>query len=281
MKVVTEDQLRFYRDHGYVHLRGVLPAELIELSKRVLARWVDSKVDQWIEEGRLEERGEDLPFGRRLMVLWEKAGKPKYVRSPRAEIVSCETWEILRHPAVVDIAEDLIGTPELSCHSVFNARPKLPNQRWTDTPWHQDAQYTGISPHHHVPSFWFPMQRVTKQNSCLGVQADYHEGKLFEPHEDEDTGFRGISPEDRKQLVSTPVEMEAGDLLCFTSLTPHHAYTNESDAARFSLDIRYEATEAVDPDGEGRGFIVRSLADPSTEESCEAWLAKGWEGRAY
>jgi ectoine hydroxylase-related dioxygenase (phytanoyl-CoA dioxygenase family) len=75
--------------------------------------------------------------------------------------------------------------------------------------------------------------------------------------------------------------MEAGDLLCFTSLTPHHAYTNESNAARFSLDIRYEATEAVDPDGEGRGFVVRSLADPSTEESCEAWMAKGWEGRAY
>jgi len=75
--------------------------------------------------------------------------------------------------------------------------------------------------------------------------------------------------------------MKAGDLLCFTSLTPHHAYTNETDRARWSLDIRYQATDSIDPseEQENIGFVVRSGSDPGSVESYEQWYAKGWADR--
>jgi hypothetical protein len=282
MNTLTQEQLDSYRAHGYIFLQGVIPEHVIETTKSVFARWVDRLAAQWKEEGLITDLKEDLDFWHRLEVLWNDAGRPRYQRSPRREIVEPDMHAVLGDEALVDIAEDLLGTPEVTAHGVFNARPKLPNQIWTNTPWHQDVQYKGISPHVHVPTFWFPLQKVYPEYSSLGVHPDYHDGKLFEPYEDE-TGFLGIRPEDRKHLTSHPIEMDAGDLLCFTSLTPHHAYTNETDRVRWSLDIRYQATDSVDPteEQENIGFVVRSGTDQSRVENFDQWYAKGWADRAW
>ena len=280
MKKLTQAQLDAYREHGYIHLKGVIPPHVLDLTRRVFDRWVDRLAESWREAGLISDLKEELDFWQRLEVLWNDAGRPKYPRSPRKEIVEPDMHRVLGDPAIVDVAEDLLGTAEVTAHGVFNARPKLPNQLWTNTPWHQDAQYRGISPYVHVPTFWFPLQDVSPEYSCLGVQPDYHDGKLFEPYEDE-TGFLGIRPEDRRNLTSHPVPMKAGDLLCFTSLTPHHAYTNETDRVRWSLDIRYQATDSIDPseEQENIGFVVRSGSDPGSVESYEQWYAKGWADR--
>jgi hypothetical protein len=282
MNVLTQEQLDFYRRHGYLHLKGVIPQRILGLTKGIFVRWVDRLAERWRDDGLISELHEDLDFWHRLQVLWNDAGRPRYSRSPRKEVAEPDMHRVIGDAALVDIAEDLLGTAEVTAHGVFNARPKLPDQNWTNTPWHQDAQYRGISPHVHVPTFWFPLQDVYPEYSCLGIQPDYHEGKLFEPYED-DTGFLGIRPEDRKHLTSHPVAMEAGDLLCFTSLTPHHAYTNETDQVRWSLDVRYQATDSVDPNEEQEniGFVARSARDPRSVESFDEWYAKGWADRSW
>ena len=282
MRTLTADQYDFYVTHGYLHVPGVVSAQLLDRARGVLSRWVDRLAGKWIAEGLLRDPHEELDFWHRLVMVWNEAGRPSYSRSPRKEIVEPDTYQVLADPALLDIAEDLLGSSEISVHGVFNARPKLPNQNWTNTPWHQDAQYRGISPHVHVPTFWFPLQDVNEQYSCLGVEPDYHNGKLFEPYEDE-TGFLGISPEDRRQFSGQAVPMKAGDLLCFTSLTPHHAYTNETDMVRWSLDIRYQATDSLDPtvEQENIGFIARSRTNPDRVETFEQWYAKGWADRSW
>ncbi len=281
MKTLTKEQYDFYVEHGYLHLPGVVPEHVLDLVRGVLSRWVDRLADTWTADGLITDTREDLDFWRRLVVLWADAGNPKYSRSPRKEVVEPDTHRALSDPALLDVAEDLLGTDEISVHGVFNVRPKLPSQHWTNTPWHQDAQYRGISPHVHVPTFWFPLQDVDEDYSCLGVEPGYHNGKLFEPYEDE-TGFLGISPEDRKQFKGHPVRMKAGDLLCFTSLTPHHAYSNQTDRVRWSLDVRYQATDSIDPEIEQEtiGFVARSN-DPGRLESFDQWYAKGWKERGW
>jgi hypothetical protein len=69
---------------------------------------------------------------------------------------------------------DPLGTPEILRHGVFNARPKAPDQKWTDTPWHQDAQDHRDAAHLRVVSFWIPLQRVTELNSCLQIAPGLH-----------------------------------------------------------------------------------------------------------
>ena len=56
------------------------------------------------------------------------------MRSPRRDLVGPDMYALLVEPSLLDLAEDLLGTDELSVHDILNVRPKLPDQRWTDTP---------------------------------------------------------------------------------------------------------------------------------------------------
>ena len=222
-KIVTDDQISFYREKGYVKVENVVPQRSIELGRVVCADWVDRTVRSWVDEGLLEDDLAQLDLEHRLTVAWNEAGKPMYHRSPRRQIVCAELFQFMSEPNIIDIAEDLLGTPEVFMHGVFNLRPKLPDQRWTRTPWHQDSQYYPSNTRVHTISIWMPLMRVTTENSCLQVAEGYHRGDMYAISEDEETGFLGISKEERAAIAGIPIEMEAGDALCFTQLTPHAA----------------------------------------------------------
>lgn len=275
---LSEKQITRYKEDGFIHLRGVVPGDVIDLSRTILKRWVDETIQQWVDEGLLTDPFHDLDFHVRLLQAWEQAGRPKYSRSPRRDLVSRETFDFLRHPALIDLAEALLGTSEVSLHGIFNARPKLPDQVWTDTPWHQDAQYYQDAEHAHVVSIWIPMQRVAEENSCLQVACGHHRSKLHERWNDPVSGFVGLSPDIQKTLDGQSVEMNVGDALCFTQLTPHRALPNKSNAVRWAMDLRFEATEHATEIGKARGFIVRSASNPACITSFEDWIKK-WEGQ--
>jgi phytanoyl-CoA hydroxylase len=265
-----------YEQQGFLHLRGAVPPDALALAHTVLENWANQTIQSWVDSGLLSSGMLDVDFDHRLVVAWKAAGYPRYIRSPRRDLVSLPMFQLLCHPALLDIAQDLLGTPEVSVHGIFNARPKLPDQRWTDTPWHQDAQYYKDAQDSHVVSMWIPLQRVTEHNSCLQMVPGLHRGKLFADYEDE-TGFIGLSPEDRKNLQGISIEMDPGDVLCFPQKTPHRALPNQSDAVRWSMDIRYEATTRATESGKRQGFIARSLTDPTSVSTYEQWLLK-WEG---
>ena len=249
----------------------MLPSDLLNLTQHVLGRWAEETIAQWLADGLIADPRRDLDFQHRLVRVWHEAGRPMYIRSPRRDLVSPEMYRILVHPALLDVAADLLGTPEVSVHGVFNARPKLPDQVWTRTPWHQDAQYYRDAADGHVVSLWYPLQAVGKHNSCLQVAPRRHRGPLYDGHHDQETGFLGLSPEDRQDLQGVSVEMEPGDLLCFTQKTPHRALPNRSDAVRWSLDVRYEAADHATESGRDKGFIARSPRDPAAVVPYVEW----------
>lgn len=270
--MITDEQHARYKDEGYLHLRGVVPQDALDLAHAILKRWEDETVQRWVDEGLLTDLLSGLDFDHRLVQAWEKAGRPGYVRSPRRDLVSRETFDFLYHPAFVDIAEALLGTPEISVHGVFNARPKLPDQVWTRTPWHQDAQYYEDAAVLHVVSMWMPLQKVREENSCMQIAPGVHKGELHEAWSDDETGFIGIAPEIQETLTGVSIEMDPGDLLCFTQRTPHRALANQTNRVRWSMDLRFEATEQATESGKDRGFIARSPSDPDRVGKYEDWL---------
>ena len=156
--LLTSEQLSFYETNGYLHAPAVIPTDLLDLMKTVLSRWADNTINAWQTEGLIHDPRADLDFQHRLAHLWEAAGRPEYIRSPRRDLVSREMFDILIHPKLLALAQDLLDTPEISVHGIFNARPKLPDQIWTQTPWHQDAQYYRDAEQVHVTSIWMPLQ---------------------------------------------------------------------------------------------------------------------------
>ena len=277
MTTITPDQVKSYHKTGYIHLKSILPTNLLELSQFALNRWTNKTISQWHAQGLIPSTYPEIDFQHRLLQAWHAAGKPTYSRSPRRDLVCPEMYQILVHPTLLDIAQALLGTAEISVHGIFNARPKLPDQKWTDTPWHQDAQYYRDAEETHVISMWYPLQRTTEENSCLQVAPGLHGSKLLEGAVDEESGFLGLSREESADLKGHSIEMDPGDVLCFPQKMPHRALPNQSEAVRWSMDVRYEATESATDSGRDKGFVVRSPGNSSAVESSDTWLSR-WEG---
>ena len=274
--ILTPEQIAFYHERGYLNAPGVIPPDLLRLIWTVLSRWVDQTIDGWLADGLIDDPQTDLDFQHGLVHVWQAAGKPKYMRSPRRDLVSREMFDILVHPTLLELAQDLLDATEVSVHGIFNARPKLPDQLWTQTPWHQDAQYYRDAEQVHVTSIWMPLQPVTEENSCLQVAPGHHRGVLHEGYDDPETGFLGLAPDVREQLEGVSIEMAPGDALCFTQLTPHRALPNRSEQVRWSIDVRYEPTAQATEAGQKQGFIAHSASNPSAVLTYEGWL-KQWE----
>ena len=275
-QTLSQQQLRQYRSDGYLLAREKAGSEVLALARTILERWVDQTIESWVRKGLLESPYTELDFEHRLIKAWEEAGRPRYSRSPRRDLVGPVMYRFLAHPDLLDLAEDLLGTSEIYLHGIFNARPKLPDQKWTDTPWHQDAQYFRDAENVHVVTLWIPLQRVTERNSCLQVAPGLHRGALHDNYEDQETGFIGLAPKAQAALKGISIEMNPGDVLCFTQKTPHRTLPNLSGAVRWSLDLRYEATPTVTESGRKQGFVARSRVNPQSVETCEQWLRK-WE----
>ena len=126
-----------YQQQGWTCVRGLLGTSVTGRVHSVLSAWADHTIDSWVDQGLLDDPRSHLPFATRLLECWGAAGEPQYSRSPRRDLASADMYEVLSNPQLADLARRLMGTEEVLSHSIFNARPKLPAQPWTDTPWHQ------------------------------------------------------------------------------------------------------------------------------------------------
>jgi hypothetical protein len=149
-----------YREQGWTCVRGLLDTAVTGRVRGILAAWAEREIDSWIEQGLLADPRRDLPFGVRLLECWKAAGEPAYSRSPRRDLASPEMYELLSEPVLANLARRLMGTPDILSHSIFNARPKLPAQPWTDTPWHQVR-----------PLVWLALARGMCVSATLAIHA--------------------------------------------------------------------------------------------------------------
>lgn len=282
MTTLTTQQLNFYNRAGYAHLPGVLPADLLRLGRQIIEPWVDLIIDEWRNSGLIDGDYRDQDFWHRLLVAWRAAGQPLFRRRPNKFLMNREMWLFFHHPTLLAIAEQVLGTHDLSVHGIYNARPQLPGAPWSDTPWHQDSQYWGldyggIEPdterRTHVATFWIPLQSVDALTGGLQVMSKVDTGdKLFDvwDYDYKNTGFLGLSPESISCFPHYPVAMSPGDLLIFNQRTPHSAKPNQAERIRWSIDVRYEATNTATLVGRKYGFVVQS-SDKAKETSFECW----------
>ncbi len=274
---LTQGQWDQYQTEGYLHLEKIVPEDILKLVEQPLCRWVDATLLKWKEQGKLDDLYEDLPFDQRLNTAWFAAGKPQYERSPRKAIVSPEVFAFMRHPCFLQLARELIGSPNIAAHGIFNARPKLQQQSFTNTPWHQDAQYFRESAGSNIITMWVPLVDVNEVNSCLQVAPGKHRDPLYDDYLDPETKFLGLTPADRAKLQGRPIPMRRGDVLCFNHLMPHAALPNQTDKVRWSMDIRFEEVDAPHSSALQHGFICAHEDPDRIETSFENWFVQKWK----
>ena len=282
LEISSADRAIYERD-GFLIIRDALSPAFIETCKDAAKIWVDAKIGEWRNEGLITEDFSQYDFRHRFLAAWHAAGEPWYARSPRKECVSLAPelmFNILRHDVFLDIAAQILGTENVASHGVFNLRPKAPSQKFTDTPWHQDAQYFPDYVDVNMVNMWFPMHAVDAESSCLAFSPGSHKDGLFEGDDSErNNGFIGLSPEREQEMTCVPAALQAGDLVIFTNKTPHVAMPNNTDGMRWSWDLRFIDCADVDQEIAQLATIARHQ-DPSQisdfEEFKARWLTAEW-----
>ena len=240
--ITAKQRAQFDRD-GFFVLRGAFePGELAA---------VEADCDEAVELvagllGQVE--------GGRLSV----AGLDTQVVAPHVVVRSEAACRFCHDPRLTGVCRDLMGDDvrlywEQAVYKVpHGAEPVL---------WHQDNGYTFIEPQAYL-TFWVSFTDATLENGCVSVMAGAHrDGTLA--HAETPIGFECWGDHD----TAVDVPTQAGDVVVFSSLSPHATRVNTTDAVRKAYIVQYCHADAVghlgDADG-GPGDPV-AQADPDRQ----------------
>ncbi len=113
-------------------------------------------------------------------------------------------------------------------------------------PWHQDNGYSFVEPQTYL-TCWVPLTSATIENGCPWVLPGVHRPGTLK-HRITPLGFQCVdSPE-----TAVSVEAEPGDVVVFSSLTPHRTGPNLSQEVRKAYILQYShgVSEVITPKGD-------------------------------
>ena len=290
--MLTEEQLRFFRENGYVAVEGLIDDASLAAVKNEYSDRLDELYDDWFEQGFVRAAPEGLSFWDKLTCCYQ--GEVDWfqhldISLPHDGI--CEdtpmhfgpaVFDLVTHPGLLDAVEQLIG-PEITSNPIQHVRIKPPEHALpeseirahiTRTDWHQDMGVTlPAADNTKMVTVWLAVTDATVENGCLQVSPGSRSELL--PH-----CIRtqvGIADVFRKELTSAPAPVKAGGAVIFDPFTPHASLPNRSREFRWSFDLRYNVTGHPTGRSQFPDFVARSRADPSSElRDWRRWL-RSWQ----
>ena len=217
--LVSEAQAVQWNEQGYLLVKGVLdPAEVAAV------RAVIDEQEQ-VRDAQLRAEG------------------PRQYDINDADAITFTTHIVTRSPVARAFASsepfqrlcrDLLGEPARMYWDQAVYKKPEPEREF---PWHQDTGYTFVEPQHYL-TCWTPLTAATLENGCPWAAPGVHRlGTL--KHWWTEPGWRCL--EDVPDAV--PIMAEVGDVVCFSSVTPHRTGPNRTADVRKAYILQY----ALDP----------------------------------
>ncbi|MDE2637121.1 MAG: phytanoyl-CoA dioxygenase family protein [Chloroflexota bacterium] len=298
--MLTSEQIERFHEDGYLAVDRLLDYELdIKPVIDEYQRLLDDLCEQWVAEGRLDEPYSDLPFEKRLVEVY-RAGCDYYqafdIALPNGNIradtpIHCgpAVFDLLRSPRLLSAVESLIGG-EIYSNPIQHVRIKPParviekedvdNALVGATRWHQD---NGVAlpeaDETKMLTCWVAVSEATPENGCLQVAPKSHR-KGIALHCTISNQL-GIPDALIEQEQARPVPLKPGGVLFFHPMCKHGSLENQSDAFRWSFDLRYNPIGQATGRPHFPGFVAQSRLDPeSTLDDYREWERLWHEARA-
>jgi ectoine hydroxylase-related dioxygenase (phytanoyl-CoA dioxygenase family) len=227
-RLLSPDQVRQYDEDGFFLYENAFPADLMD----ALAEAIQPFEDRTEAFLRKQKNGTHLiaRSGEITFTTFLVKGAP-----------ACRDFS--RHPVFQGICHDLIG--EGARLYWEQAVYKKPGSR-EEFPWHQDNGYAYLEPQQYL-TCWVALTDATLENGCPWVMPRLHRMGTLEHHATR-LGY---------ECLTSPVEgavavpAKKGDIVVFSSLTPHRTGPNLTSDVRRSYILQYA----------GDGARVRRGAD--------------------
>jgi phytanoyl-CoA hydroxylase len=229
LKRLDRDQVQAFDRDGFVVLKDVFPgSELDELEAAIDP--IESELEQWVSDNTPNGRSSLTDVGTITFTT-------HIVR--RSEAVR----RFASNEQIRDICMDLLGAPTRLYwdQSVYKKTGKK-----QEFPWHQDNGYTFIEPQQYL-TFWIPLVDVDETNGCPWIVPGVHrEGTLT--HWDTPIGRQCL--EGSEAAVCVPAKR--GDIVLFSSLSPHRTGPNHRDGSVRKAYVLQYAPDGAHTVVEGR-----------------------------
>ena len=179
-------------------------------------------------------------FRRRLEGFEERAGQ-KLASNLRHKLNLLFPWcdELIRHPAILDAIEDIIGA-DILCWNVHLFAKDPDNKSYVS--WHQDAAYWGLEPAD-VVTAWVALSDASLDSGCMEVIPGSHRKDTL-PHVDTfhennllSRGQEVAVDVDEREAVAMP--LRTGEMSLHHIKLVHGSRPNHSNDRRIGVAIRY------------------------------------------
>ncbi len=220
-RLLTPAQAGQYDQLGFVLVRGAIDPDTVR-SVTAASDPCEQRVEQTLRDrfgGRhLIARADAITFSVHLVT-----------RSPVLNAFS-------RHDVFQRLCHDTLGVPaRLYWDQAVYKKPGNPEE----FPWHQDNGYTYVEPQQYL-TCWVALTDATEENGCPWVVPGAHrQGTLR--HRETALGMQCLS--EPEGAVAVPAK--AGDIVVFSSLTPHRTGPNLTDGVRKAYILQYAPDGAV------------------------------------
>lgn len=206
----------------------------------------DAQIQQYQAEGWLSPlevlTGDEAAQVRARLEGFEAEHGPFGTRPERSRAYLPFTWvdEIMRHPRLLDMIEDLIGPDILCWNAIF----------WIKEPgagsfvgWHQDITYWGLD-NRELVTVWVALSEASEEAGCMRVLPGSHRQTLShdETYDPDNLLTRGqhINDIDLARTVAMP--LRPGQVSFHNVATAHGSGPNHTGDRRIGLSLHYMPT---------------------------------------
>ncbi|MCB1646099.1 MAG: phytanoyl-CoA dioxygenase family protein [Pseudomonadales bacterium] len=158
------------------------------------------------------------------------------------------------HSVFADLCLDLLG-PDARLYWDQAVYKKAGCQE--EFPWHQDNGYNFVEPQDYL-TCWVPLTDATVENGCPWVMPGVHRMGTLN-HWKTELGWQCLDGMEG----AIPVEARAGDVVVFSSLTPHRTGPNHTAETRKSYILQYAHGDSVMLQDDGKLPVAQN--DPQRQ----------------
>ena len=236
---LTDEQIERYQRDGYIKLKNVLPAEVLEEYGNEISRMVQLLSTQNLP---IEERSTYAKAFLQVANLWEHSDKVK---------------EFVVAPTLGRIAAELMGVDGTR---LYHDQALFKEAGGGFTPWHADQFYWPMGNDNTVTA-WIPLQAISMEMGplafCIGSQRIMTHRNIGISDESEQIISRSLKEYPKEQTT-----YDLGEISFHSGWTFHRAGPNTTDKMRGVMTIIYMQD----------GMTVAEPKNPNQQADWDRWL---------
>ncbi len=225
--MLTQEQLNFYNENGYIGVEAVLTQEEVSALRRI--------TDEFVHKSKEVTEHTDI-FD---LEPGHTAAKPRVRRIKNPGLHHTAYDATLRHPKILDIVEQLIGPGvRYNGHKLNMKYPEF----GSPVEWHQDWAFY---PHTNddLLAVGVVIDDMKVENGALMILPGSHKGPTYDHHQD--GAFIGaVTDPTFTPEGAVPLEIKAGGISIHHVRALHGSAPNTSNNSRRLLLFQYCAVDA-------------------------------------